>query len=269
MPLVNVTATGGGGGGSAVESLVDVTFADLTTQDLTSSGDGDYTLSDGTVLAVSNSANADTLAITNGTGLEMAVSAGGGSYKGTRFAVDLSSFSDLTDFDALRFFVEIAPSTMPGTTDGPDRAWLYYTQDPSGTVSDGVYVALSKYSGDSTYDANFAINGLSQGPSPAGYSGGPSGDWGSLSTTTLPSVARLELHGIDCDVWLRGDTGTSGLPDMGTMALRARLRLQGARFESSDDVILGNAGFVVVEAGSHDEIEIVIKRLVIQRYGNE
>ena len=268
MPLVNVTATGGGGGGGdGPETLVDVTFASLTTQDLTSSGDGNYTLSDGTVLAVSNTANADTLSVTNGTGLEAEITGGAASYKATRVSVDLSTFSTLTDFDSFRFFVEVEPDTMPGTTDGPDRVWLYYAQDPAGTVTDGVYAALSKYSGDSDYDANYALNGMSLGPNPTGYSGGPATDWGSLSTSVLPSVARLEMHGTDVDVWLRGDTGTSGLPDMGTMTLRARLRLQGARFEATDDVILGDSGFVVFEVATYDEITVVIKRIVIQRYG--
>ena len=266
-PIYTRTGGGGGGSGDGPETLVDVTFADLTTQDLTSSGDGNYTLSDGTVLAVSNSTNADTLAVTNGTGLEAEVTGAGGSYKATRVAVDLSGFSTLTDYDAFRFFVEVVPDTMAGATEGPDAVWMYYTQDPSGTVTDGVYSRFAKYSGDSDYDANYALNGMSLGPNPTGYGGGPTGDWGNLSTTSLPSVARLEMHGTDVDVWLRGDTGTSGLPDRGTMTLRARLRLQAARFEATDDVILGDSGFVVFEVATYNEISVAIKRIAIQRYG--
>jgi hypothetical protein len=112
-----------------------------------------------------------------------------------------------------------------------------------------------------------ALNGLSLGPPPASYSGGPSATWGNLGTSTVPSVARMELHGVDADVWMRGDTGTSTFTDFGALTQTARLRLQSSRFETTNDYAFGGDGYLRLYVQSYDAIDASIERLVIERYG--
>jgi hypothetical protein len=264
MPInTHTTSGGGGGGGSGPETLLDLDFTGLDAQDLTSGGDGAKTLSDGQAINVAGTAQVGTLAV-DSSGLRIAVSGAAGSYKSGSISIDLSAFSDFADFEQYRLWVLVKVTTLTGHTNGPASAWLTH-EDAASSASNSLLVALRKYKGDATYSDNLAINGLTYHEST--WSGGPSGAWGDLSTSTVPSQARLEIHGVDADVWLRGDTGSTALTDMGALPRRARIRLEGTRFETSDDFLFGGDGFVHLYATTYDAIDVSFERLVIERYG--
>ena len=256
---------GGGGGPSAgLQSLIDIDFTALDEQDLKSSGDGTATLSDGTEVEVLGTSTASTFKVTDGDGLQAKWEGGAGSSLTGSLAFDLSSFSDLKAYDQWRAFVSIKIGSMVGHASG--AATFYLIRRDSATTT-AIYSKIVKYDGDATYGDNVAVNGLTLGPPPTSYDGGPSGDWGSLGTSTVPSKARLSLHGIDSDVWVRGDTGDTAYADIGTLTQRARVRLQGTRFETSSDGLMGSSGDVLLFWATYDEIDITIQRLAVERWG--
>ena len=245
------------------EVLLDLDFTSLVNQDLTASGDGNYTLSNGQVVSIVGTAQVDSMDIVNGTGLKIVITGAAGAYKGGTLGIDMSTFASLEPYDMYRVFGEYAPVSMTGHANGPAVAWLIRGNPV--VYTDGVLMRLAKYLADATYTNNMAINGLTL--TSGLYSGGPAGAWGDLGTTTVPAVSRLSIHGTDGDTWYRGDTGTSGLPPVGTLPLRARVRLQGKRFQTTDDYILSNTGVTQVGAATYDAVDMVCTRLVIERYG--
>ncbi len=261
----HTTSGGGGGGGDGPDTLLDLDFTSLDAQNLATDGDGARTLSNGQGIHVSGTADVGTFAV-DSSGLRIAVSGASGSVKTGIVSIDLSAYSKFAAWDQWRFWVRYKTTSMVGHVNGPAACWLTYEDALSGATN-GILASLKKYKGDTHYSDNMALNGLSLGPPPASYSGGPSATWGNLGTSTVPSVARMELHGVDADVWMRGDTGASTFSDFGTLTQVARLRLQGSRFETSNDSTFSGDGYLRLYVQSYDGIDASIERLVIERYG--
>ena len=265
MAPINTHTTSGGGGGpqAGLESLIDLDFTSLDSQNLKADGDGATTFSDGTAVTVAGTSSASKFEVNSG-GLQGKWTGGAGSGLNGSLTFDLSGFSDLEPFDQWRAFVSLKIDSMVGHANG--GAVLYLIRRDSATTT-AIYSKIVKYKSDSTYGDNVALNGLTLGPPPTSYDGGPSGAWGSLGTSTVPSKARLSIHGVDSDVWIRGDTGDTDYTDIGTLTQRARVRLQGTRFETSSDDLIGSSGDILLAWQTYDEIDVTIERFTVERWG--
>jgi hypothetical protein len=266
VPINTHTSTGGGGGGGGgggdgSQKLIDIDFTTLTSQDLTTSGDTDYTLSDGQQITVYGTSSADKFEV-GSSGLTAKWTGASGVADGGSVQLDISGYSDWKEYDQWRAWVSLDVGTMVGHSNGPASFSLWRANS---SATSNVYQYMRKYVSNGTYGSNMAMNSLTYNGGQ--WSGGPAGNYGDLGTTTVPSQARLEIHGVDADLWLRGDTGSADYTEMGELTQRSRVRLQGTRFEATSDALVGTGGHLWLSWHTYEDIEITIKRLVLERFG--
>ena len=83
----------------------------------------------------------------------------------------------------------------------------------------------------------------------------------------VPSSARLEIHGVDADLYLRGDTGSTDYTELGELTQRARIRLQGTRFQATSDTLIGTGGHLWLSWHTYSDLEVTVRRLILERFG--
>ncbi|MDX1555209.1 MAG: hypothetical protein R3212_04215 [Xanthomonadales bacterium] len=203
-----------------ITSVLDIDFTAEPTQDLKAGGDGNKTIA-GKTFYVDNTANADTLAITNGTGLQFDAAAvdsrlwSSGVRTGAIFGIETRKLGiNWSDVPFVRAWIVVSALNLP--TNQAERLVIGFENQQSGTNMMFWQGGQQRNgSGNLSWSPAFVYNGAGNGPT-------------FNETGAADDVWMIQLDSNGDAIVYSGQSVGGEIPDMSAMTARGNIQIDGA-----------------------------------------